>query len=45
LASFCQSPLIKAGYILTTMNEELLAASALLVQSGALFVSVDIKLA
>jgi hypothetical protein len=30
--------------ILTTMNEELLAASALLVQSGALLVSVNIKL-
>ncbi len=31
--------LIKAEYILTTMNEELLAAIPLLVQSGALLVS------
>jgi hypothetical protein len=31
-------------YILTTMNEELLAASALLVQSGALLVSVNSSL-
>jgi hypothetical protein len=35
----------KAEYILSTMNEELLAASVLLVQSGALLVSVNIKLA
>jgi hypothetical protein len=30
---------------LTTINEELIAASALLFQSGALLVSVNIKLA
>jgi hypothetical protein len=41
VAEFCQCPLIKG----VTMNEELLAASALLVQSGALFVNVNIKLA
>jgi hypothetical protein len=35
----------KAVYILTTMIEELIAASALLVQSGALLVSVNTKLA
>jgi hypothetical protein len=32
-------PETKAKYILTTMNEELLAASALLVQDGTLLVS------
>jgi hypothetical protein len=34
-----------AEHILTTMNEELFAASGLLVQSGALLVSINIKLA
>jgi hypothetical protein len=38
VAKFCQSPLIK-GHILTMLNEELLAASALLFQSGALLFS------
>ncbi len=35
----------KAEYILTTMNVKLLAASVLLVQSGAFLDSVNIKLA
>jgi hypothetical protein len=38
-AHFCQSPLIKGRvYFLKTMNVTLLAACALLVQSGALLV-------
>jgi hypothetical protein len=44
VAYFCQFPLL-AEYILTTINEELLAASAFLAQSGALLVSVNIMLA
>ncbi len=39
VAYFCRPYLSKAKYILTTTNEELLAASALLVYSGALLVS------
>jgi hypothetical protein len=38
-AYFYQSPQIKAEYILTTINVKLLAASSLLVQTGALLVS------
>jgi hypothetical protein len=38
-AYFCQSPLLKGPVILTEMNVKLLAANALLVQSGALLVS------
>jgi hypothetical protein len=38
-AYFYHSPPIKAEYILTTINLKLLAASALLVQTGALLVS------
>jgi hypothetical protein len=45
MLNFVGSKLSKAEYILTTMNKELLAARPLLVQSGALLISVNIKLA
>ncbi len=43
--NFVSSHKSKAEYILTTMNKELLAARPLIIQSGALLVSVNIKLA
>jgi hypothetical protein len=36
---------LKAEHSLTIMNEELLAASALLIQNGALLVRFNIKMA